>query len=562
MLQMPDLAKSIKSPVLDLTLYSESDWAEAKRREVVIRQLADSPTCPQHAVTAAADALDLSPRHVYTLIRTYRNSGELLTSLIPARSNGGRGKSRLPKEIDAHIQDAIETVYLNHQKASASAVIEEVRRRCHCANLKAPSGSTIRKRIKKVPIQEVVKRRQGAKAARAYKAVVGAFPEPEYPLAIVQIDHTPVDLIVVDEIDRQPIGRPYLTLAIDIYSRCITGFCLTLEAPSAVSVGLCLTHTVLDKDEWLAVRKIDESWPIWGKPECIHVDNGAEFYSTALLRGCEQHGIRIEYRPPGQPHYGGTVERVIGTFMQLVHNLPGTTFSNIEERGDYDAEHLAALTLAKLEHWLTLAIVKYYHNKIHSSLGVAPLSRYQTGCQRRTGILGQSYPRHLVQSRAFIIDFLPVVWRTLQRHGFMIDRIAYYSEALSPLIGEKDQGKFLIRRDPRDLSRVYVLDPQSQQYLEIPYRTLSRPSITLWEHRQALERLRERGLADIKEATIFQAVEEMRTIAQNAIKQTRKARRDRERLRSSMPTPKTGKTSPKPSVRTGKVERFEDIESW
>ena len=77
----------------------------------------------------------------------------------------------------------------------------------------------------------------------------------------------PVDLIIVDDVFRKPIGRPYLTLAIDVYSRCIPGFCLTLDSPSTVSVGLCLTHSVFDKEEWLEKRGIKTQWPIWGKPE-------------------------------------------------------------------------------------------------------------------------------------------------------------------------------------------------------------------------------------------------------------------------------------------------------
>ncbi|MBG5721964.1 hypothetical protein I5E67_32785, partial [Pseudomonas aeruginosa] len=42
----------------------------------------------------------------------------------------------------------------------------------------------------------------------------------------------------------------------------------------------------------------------------------------------------------GQPHYGGIVERIIGTAMQMIHDeLPGTTFSNPDQRGDYDSEN-------------------------------------------------------------------------------------------------------------------------------------------------------------------------------------------------------------------------------
>lgn len=53
--------------------------------------------------------------------------------------------------------------------------------------------------------------------------------------------------MVVDSITRKPIQRPWLTLAIDIHSRCVAGFHLTLESPSATSVALCLAHAALHK---------------------------------------------------------------------------------------------------------------------------------------------------------------------------------------------------------------------------------------------------------------------------------------------------------------------------
>ncbi|MBP6918806.1 MAG: DDE-type integrase/transposase/recombinase [Legionellaceae bacterium] len=125
---------------------------------------------------------------------------------------------------------------------------------------------------------------------------------------LVQIDHTPVDLIIVDEVTRRPIGRPYLTASIDNFSRCITGFCLTLEAPSAVSVGLCLVHSVIDKTAYLARLGVNGEWPIWGKPLVMYVDNAAAFHSEALRRGYAQHGIELRYRPLGEPQYGGIMD--------------------------------------------------------------------------------------------------------------------------------------------------------------------------------------------------------------------------------------------------------------
>jgi putative transposase len=419
-------------------------------------------------------------------------------------------------------------------------------------------------------VQEKLRHRQGPQALRTHSTpIIGAFPESPYPLAVVQIDHTPVDLILVDDMDREPIGRPYLTVAIDVYSRCITGFCLTLEPPSAVSVGLCLSHSVLKKEDWLAERQIQGDWPIWGKPERIHVDNAKEFHSQALSRGCDQHGIDLAYRPSGLPHYGGIIERLIGTLMHLVHDLPGTTFSNVAERGDYPSEQRAALTLAELEHWLTVAIISYYHQKPHGTLSIPPLVSYQEGVRQRSDALGQVYPHSISNVQGFIVDFLPVLWRTVQRHGFMVDHIAYYSDALRPWIGDPQLGKFLIRRDPRDLSVIYVLDPRSQQYLSVPYRTLIRPSITLWEHRQARARLRAQGIAQTNEETIFQAIEAMRAVSESAVHKTLSARRQTQRHRQAQatmrqkPKPEAAtETSPKPTRKHATAKPFEDIELW
>lgn len=75
-------------------------------------------------------------------------------------------------------------------------------------------------------------------------------------LEVVQIDYTPVDVIVVDEAHRLPIGRPWLTLAIDVATRVVVGFYVSLEAPSSTSVALCLTQSVLPKEPWLKARAL------------------------------------------------------------------------------------------------------------------------------------------------------------------------------------------------------------------------------------------------------------------------------------------------------------------
>lgn len=100
--------------------------------------------------------------------------------------------------------------------------------------------------------------------------------------------------------------------------------------------------------------------------------------------------------------------------------------------------------------------------------------------------------------------------------------IHYWSDALSVWIGRPQ--KMIVRYDPRDLSRIYLLAPDGEYY-DLSYRDLSRPPITLWEQRLALQRLREEGCAHVDEAAIFRAVEHMRTIASAASQESKVVRR-------------------------------------
>jgi putative transposase len=376
----------------------------------------------------------------------------------------------------------------------------------------------------------------------------------------VEIDHTVVDVVVDDERHRLPIGRPYVTAGIDEASRAISGLVLTLEAPSATSVGLCLAHMVTDKRVWLEGLGVEASWLMSGKPLVLYLDNASEFHSEALQRGCDEHGIELSYRPRGEPHYGGVIERVVGTMMGMVHELPGTTFSRPAERDGYDSDKKAVLTLSELQAWLALAVATY-HGQVHEGLGRTPAGVWA----EKTAEAGP--PPVVADETAFLVDFLPILRRKLTRSGFTADHVQYYSDALKPWIARREQwGKFVLRRDPRDISRVWVLDPQSNTYLQVGYRTISRPPISLWEQRAAVTRLREQGRAEVDEQALFDMVEQMRQITEAAAAKSRKARRNAERRSSTPAKPVTAPVAlsvPETGEDTAVAARpFEVIEQW
>ena len=192
-----------------------------------------------------------------------------------------------------------------------------------------------------------------------------------------------------------------------------------------------------------------------------------------------------------------------------------------------------------------------------------PLHRYEQGLLALTAA-NKTIPIPL-DPRTFLIDFLPVVRRSLQRDGITIDHITYYSNALHPWIQLRNQpAPLLIRRDPRDLSRIFVLDAENNAYLEVPYRMLSRPTITLWEHKLARKRLREQRRTAVDEASLFAAIDEMREIERKAETLTRTARRNRTRrqIDSKSDSATTQAETPAPTVDIGPVRPFDDIEPW
>jgi len=526
--------------VPDLAEVTAVEWERARRRAECIRPLAEVPRNSRARIEQAAAEIGCKPALVYRLIASWRTDPRV-TSLLPNTRGRRQGASLKAPGIDELIRVTIEEVYLTRQKPTVTHLVGEVRRRCRQAGLEPPSRSTVERRLAQRASSEVVARREGRKAARDRYAPAAGSIEAPWPLSLVQIDHTLVDVIVVDAMTRLPLQRPWLTLAIDVHSRCVAGFYLSLDPPSATSVALCVTQACLSKDAWLAARGIDGEWPVRGLVDRLHLDNAKEFRSEALRRGCEQYGITIDYRPVRTPHYGGHIERLIGTMMGRVHLLPGTTFSDIRNKGDSKPESTAAMTLDEVERWLGHAIVGLYHRELHRGIGMSPLVAWTRGLTGDDRTPGRGEPEPIVDPRRFLIDFLPLSRRLVRREGVFLHSIGYWSDVLRSWVGHEAQ--MIVRYDPRDLSRIYLLGPDGEYY-DLAYRDLRRPAISLWEHRAALKRLREEGRSQIDEEAIFRTVETMRAIADSASAATKSARRQRERRLRSIESMVEASTAP------------------
>jgi len=511
---------------IDRDELGDREWEAALVRADVLRRLPERPSRTE--IADAMVELGVSRSTLFRWLSRFRQD-ERATAVAGRKPGRRPGIDPFEPELKVLVDEAIRTFYATPERPTLTRLWRRVVADCRRNSLTPPAIRRLKAYLATFDAEMMTQRREGK--ARAEAQFVGMPGElaVDYAMEIVQIDHTKVDVTVVDPIERLPIGRPILTIAIDVCTRMVLGFYLSLDSPSVTSVALCLTHAIIDKTRWLEERGIVAEWPSSGLPECIHVDNGAEFHSRAFRRGCDDHGIVVSYRPPATPRFGGHVERLIGTMMGAAHLLPGTHFSNVVDRGDYDPVARAVMTMRELETWLTLEILAY-HASLHRGIGRPPIAAWQEAIARKP-------LRHTRDPLTFLLDFLPFEARVLRRTGIHLHNICYWSDGFAPWIG-RCHDKLIVKYDPRHLGRVFVkLDGN---YLAVPTRS-PRPAITLWEQKAAVRAQRARGRREVDEEMIFQTIAAQRALVDQATQQTTSMRRERARrahlLERSAPAP-------------------------
>lgn len=522
---------------IDAESISDSDWKKAQHKHLIIEPLLSLNKDGNllEKVENRAKEYNVSSRTIRRWIDAYKSTGSI-ASLLDKKRGWNKEKGRLDYATDTLIKKVIDDFYLTPQRPTVQATIRRVHKLCYEKECEKPSGKSIRYRINQLPESVVLKKRgQRERAKNKFTPKTGSFPEVLNPLDVVQIDHTPADIILVDDKYRKPIGRPWITVAIDIYSRMITGFYVSLDAPSVTSVGICMARSILPKDNLLIENGItDADWKVFGYPRKIHVDNGSDFRSEDLRKSCALHGINIEFRPLARPEYGGHVERVIGNLMKKVHELPGTTFSNIKQKEDYDAEKNASLTLAEFEKWFLTYIVREYHYTVHSGIQKTPTRQWEIGIFGDKFNDGIGIPALPVDETTLKLDFLPSFVRTIQSSGVRIDGLHYYDACINPHVNTSNnegKNKFVFRRDPRDISKIWFFDPVIKRYFVLPFANRALPSMSLWEYQQIKKQVKSES-GSSNDHLIYQAWDEMQTLVETAESATKTQRRKDQRRKS------------------------------
>ena len=521
-----------------LPLITDQRWREARERLDALRPLLRRAKYLRDVaeVKAVAEKLNRSVPTVYRWLERYESTRSVQSLMRVPRND--RDRTRLGEHQERLMREAISEQYLLKKKSIAS-VVEEVRKKCFRAGVEPPHSTTVARRIQKLDPETKTRARLGRKAAKErHELRRGAYPDVEHPLAHAQIDHTPADYCIVDEVHRLPLdGSPTLTVCVDVHTKCVLGFTLSLEAPCIRLAGECVIHSLLRKEKFLEDQNVQAEWPCYGVFALVMADNASEFEAPDFVRACNAWGIDVRKRPKGAPNYAGLIESTFRTFLNKVHEVEGGRQPGTGQRSmAYDIKGRPVMTLGEFRRWMTIFITKYYHLKPHSGLNdLPPIEAWRRGILGWEGKKGIGLPRVISDEMRLRIDFLRSDLRTIQDYGIRFANQTYSGDILRQWVGSRDPEnptrarKFTVKYDQWDISEIYFLDPSVGTYF--PLQSSAQLShITYWENKQLGIKQKKANRGMVNEALLYEGLDEMREQVEASARTTKSARRAQQRI--------------------------------
>lgn len=485
-----------EASVSAVDMLNEKDRNEFNRKCAYVKKLIDLsagmaikkyiPKAISEVAAEIGDPKAPGESTVYRWFLRWSAGGENLSALIPKSNRRGPQSIHMRKDAQRIVQAVLEEKFLVREGPTLLAVMPDIEGAFKKHNealgkheqLPLPSLSSVYRFLKRMDAYEVMIRRKGKHAADQYFRAVGAGVVADAPLDQVQIDHTVLDIHVITPV-RNIVARPTLTVALDVHSRIPIGIYVGFASPGYEAVMLCLRNAILPKGKLLEhFPQVEASWPCYGVPRTLVLDNGMEFHSEHLKDVCSMLGMNIVYHPVKAPHYKGAVERFFRTVNTgLLSMLPGKTFSNSREKGDYDSVAKAAIPFKVFEEALYKWIVDVYARRFHHGIEDIPVEVWEKGIK--------DHPADLPVSPQDLLVLLCEVKRpTLTSRGIQIDNVKYNSSELNSYfrrIGKATKVK--VKVDPLDVGHVYVFEEMAQKFITVPALKAEFQGLSKWQHK-------------------------------------------------------------------------------
>jgi len=422
------------------------------------------------------------------------------------------------------------------------------------ADITPPSLPTLYRWFNKLPEYEKHMGKKGyLDAARHY---TNGYPieHPHYLLERVELDHTKLDIKLVDPDTGEALDNPWMTAFIDAKSRMIIGFHLSMHVPDISSVILAFRNAVLSKNyvKNKYGKEIVTEWPCQGLMQQIVTDNGRELLASDVQEKLSQFA-EIVYNRKGTPQHKGKIERFFKTINEgLLHGCEGTTKSNYKQLGDYKSDQHAWMTFDMLVKVVHKWIIDVYHNTYHTGINNSPLQ-----CWKKNAI---NYVERLPKSISQIDQLL---WKTtdrnIQKYGIQLYNLKYQSPELMQIAKQYGLSTEVdILFDEQDLRLIRVILPNSTETIDVPcVRTeYVEGGLTLKDHKNVMKELNftKKQIMQAGDKLLFRMKMELKEMEQAELKSLKKSNRKAAAKRKLVSSETVTDTSPKTMGESTKIE--------
>jgi putative transposase len=371
-----------------------------------------------------------------------------LVGLYNQKKQRGNRTRKMEPEVIKMTEEYIEKIYENPVQKNAKTVHSQLERYCKESGFDPPSYNTFIKLIKKRDIHTQTLKRKGPRAAYNTEERVHLYLEigsPRHgrrPFEIVHIDHTQLDIELLSE-DGENFGKPYLTLAVDAFSRKVLAFYLTFDPPSY-------------RSNMMVIRELVRIYK--RMPASVVVDNGKDFQSIYFDHLLAMYKVTKKKRPPHKSRSGNVIERLFGTNdKQFIHNLIGNTqiTKNVRQvTKSNNPKNNAVWTLIPFHKVLGEYLYEIYNNAHHTTLGMSPNNLFL----KNISVTGKRKNVYIKDFEDFKILTLPETdkeTRIVQiGEGVKINGFYYWCDKFRD--PEFHRKEVMIRYEPFDMSKAYA----------------------------------------------------------------------------------------------------------
>lgn len=401
-----------------------------------------------------------------------------------------KNNRRIAPAMEQIVASTLQRVYLTRARNSlvhTQAVIHaEAARKVRSGQL-APdkariSLATLSRRVADVDRYRVIEARHGSARARMVCRTSMDGASADYPLQRVEVDHTPLNWIVVCDRTGLPLGRPLLTVLVDAFSSYVLGFYVSFYGAGLTSVSGALRCAIQPKGEMTAGLSLANRWLAEGIPDRLMLDNGLEFHSPVFqLMGWEL-GMDFTYCRVRTPWLKPHVERFFSTLDTLTL-AKGRIHKRITNVVEIDPVDGAAVMFSDFVKGIVQFVVDVHPFQINQRKLARPHDLFAGGLERRPAV---HFPRDMEALR--MVSALSAT-RTVGPGGVDLEGLPFGgAELLDMRKRHGERFKALVKWDPDDMSRIWVQDPKSKEWVDSACRWHQYTSGLSWNQHRTIRK--------------------------------------------------------------------------